>query len=191
MKWSATDNDDVIDARGSSGGDSSYSGGGAMRLGGGGLAAMVVVVVVARVFGIDLTGLLSGGGSSQASQHQSSTPQPKTGPDSDAKLVSFVKFVMKDVQTTFEGMFKAEGRPYPHAKLVLFSSAIDTGCGRSSSAIGPFYCPPDQKATDSKSSGSNGPTRCVIYIQTLRPTVDPTFPCARATDGIDHNVICQ
>ena len=146
MKWSATDNDDVIDARGSSGGDSSYSGGGAMRLGGGGLAAMVVVVVVARVFGIDLTGLLSGGGSSQASQHQSSTPQPKTGPDSDAKLVSFVKFVMKDVQTTFEGMFKAEGRPYPHAKLVLFSSAIDTGCGRSSSAIGPFYCPPDQKA---------------------------------------------
>jgi predicted metalloprotease len=32
------------------------------------------------------------------------------------------------------------------AKLVLFTQAVDTGCGRSSSAIGPFYCPPDEKA---------------------------------------------
>ena len=148
MKWSATDNDDVIDERGAGGSSGSYGGGGAMRLGGGGLAAAVVVVIVARIFGIDLTGLLHGGGGAQQTQtqSQSSTPHPRQGRDSDAQLVSFVKFVMKDVQTTFEGMFKAEGRPYPHAKLVLFSSEIDTGCGRSSSAIGPFYCPPDQRA---------------------------------------------
>ncbi len=150
MKWSATDNDDVIDERGAGGGgySSGYGGGGAMRLGGGGLAAAVVVVIVARVFGIDLTGLLSGG--SQSTQQQSSghatTPHPPQGRDDDAQLVSFVKFVMKDVQSTFEGMFKAEGKPYRHAKLVLFTSNIDTGCGRSSSAIGPFYCPPDEMA---------------------------------------------
>ena len=143
MKWTpGTENDDVIDARGSTGGGG-YGGGGAMRLGGGGLAAAVVVVVVARLFGVDISGLLGSGSSHQQS---SATPRPKQGPDSDAQLVQLVKFVMKDVQDTFEGMFKAEGRSYVRAKLVMFTSEIDTGCGRSSSQIGPFYCPPDEKA---------------------------------------------
>jgi predicted metalloprotease len=53
---------------------------------------------------------------------------------------------MKDIQDTFEGMYRAEGKSYRRAKLVLFTEAVDTGCGRSSSAIGPFYCPPDEKA---------------------------------------------
>ena len=147
MKWTpGTENDDVVDERGASG--RGAGGGGAMRLGGGGLAAAVVVVIVARLFGVDISGLLGSGGSSSQPQSSpsSSTPHPKQGPDSDAQLVQFVKFVMKDVQDTFEGMFKAEGKTYVHAKLVLFTSEIDTGCGRSSSAIGPFYCPPDEKA---------------------------------------------
>ena len=145
MKWTpGTENDDVVDERGASG--RGGGGGGAMRLGGGGIAAAVVVVIVARLFGVDISGLFGSGGSSQSSHQQSTTPHPKQGSDSDAQLVQFVKFVMKDVQTTFEGMFKAEGRTYVHAKLVLFTSEIDTGCGRSSSQIGPFYCPPDEKA---------------------------------------------
>jgi predicted metalloprotease len=53
---------------------------------------------------------------------------------------------MKDIQHVFETRFQAESKPYRHAKLVLFTSAIDTGCGRSSSAIGPFYCPADEHA---------------------------------------------
>jgi predicted metalloprotease len=149
VKWTpGTENEDVIDERGaspSSGGGNWGSPG--MRLGGGGLAATVVIVLVARVFGVDISGLF-GGGSSQPTPLSSShsTPHPRQGPDRDAQLVDFVKFTMKDVQTTFEGLFKAEGKPYRHAKLVIFSSEIDTGCGRSSAAIGPFYCPPDEKA---------------------------------------------
>ena len=146
MKWTpGTQNDDVIDERGAS--PSSGGGGsGAMRLGGGGIAAAVVCVIVARLFGVDISGLFNGGGGTQSAQPTSHTGHPQQGADEDAQLVGFVKFVMKDVQTTFEALFKADGKAYPHARLILFSSAIDTGCGRSSSAIGPFYCPPDQSA---------------------------------------------
>lgn len=151
MKWQeGTQNDDVIDERGaspSSGGGGGFGGGG-MRLGGGGVLVVVVGLIIARLTGVNIFG--GGGGSdpapSAAHGGRHETSHPRTGPDSDAKLVDFVKFTMKDVQSTFEGLFKAEGKPYRHAKLVLFTSAIDTGCGRSSSAIGPFYCPPDEEA---------------------------------------------
>ena len=138
MKWTpGTENDDVIDQRGSRGGTA--------RLAGGGLVTVVVVVVVARLFGVDVSGLLNGGGSPTA-QRRSDQPQPPRGPDPDKPLVDFVKFVLKDIQDTFEGRFKAGGKPYRRAKLVLFTDAVDTGCGRSSSAIGPFYCPRDEHA---------------------------------------------
>ena len=111
---------------------------------GGGLAAAVVVVRVARLFGVDVSGLLGGGGGAPAPR--SDQQHPPTGPDPDKELVDFVKFVMKDVQDTFAAKFKADGRPYRRAKLILFTEAVDTGCGRSSAAIGPFYCPPDEHA---------------------------------------------
>jgi uncharacterized protein len=135
VKWTpGTDNDDVVDQRGSRVG--------AAHLTGGGLAAAVVVVLVARLFGYDVSGLL-GGGRGNAPSSQS---QPPTGADPDKELVAFVKFVMKDIQGTFEAMFKSEGKPYRHAKLYLFTGAIDTGCGHSTAAIGPFYCPADEHA---------------------------------------------
>ena len=143
VKWTpGTENDDVVDERGEGGGRG--GGIGAMHLTGGGLAVAVVAVVVARLFGVDISGLLGSSGSPQPAP--SSHARPRSGPDPDKDLVDFVKFVMKDVQGTFEAQFRAEGQPYRHAKLVLFTSAIDTGCGRSSSAIGPFYCPPDERA---------------------------------------------
>ena len=145
MKWTpGTENDDVVDERGNGGGGGG-SGFGAAHLTGGGLAVALVAVVVARLFGVDISGLLGSTGSPQPPATQPHA-QPRTGPDPDKDLVEFVKFVMKDVQGTFETVFQAEGRRYRHAKLVLFTQAIDTGCGRSSSAIGPFYCPPDEHA---------------------------------------------
>jgi predicted metalloprotease len=134
VKWTpGTENDDVVDQRGSRIG--------AAHVTGGGLAVVVVVVIVARLFGYDVSGLLGQGGGTRSDQ-----AQPQTGPDPDKPLVDFVKFVMKDVQDTFQGMFQAEGRTYRRAKLILFTQAVDTGCGRSSAAIGPFYCPPDEHA---------------------------------------------
>ena len=53
---------------------------------------------------------------------------------------------MKDIQDTDETLFKAKGMEYRHAKLYVFTSEINTGCGESSASIGPFYCPSDEKA---------------------------------------------
>ena len=143
MKWTrGTKNDDVIDARGKK-----VSG---AKVAGGGVAAALVVFVVARLFGVDISGLVGssggGGGGTPGGQQTQHENAPPTGPDPDAELVDFVKFVMKDIQDTFDGMFKARGETYPRAKLVVFTKAVDTACGRSSSAIGPFYCPGDAHA---------------------------------------------
>ena len=115
-----------------------------MRLGGGGIGAVVVVFVVARLFGVDISGLLGGGGGAPA--EAPSKAEPPAGADPDAAQVDFIRFVMKDIQDTFAGRFQQAGRPYRRSKLLVFSDAIDTRCGRSSAAIGPFYCPADEQA---------------------------------------------
>jgi predicted metalloprotease len=147
VKWTrGTQNDDVVDVRGRSGG------GTAMRLGGGGIGAVLIVYVVARVFGVDISGLVGGGGGGAGGGAQTAPggaptqPAPPSGPDPEAEQVDFIRFVMKDIQDTFTGLFQQAGAPYRRAKLLVFRDVIDTRCGRSSSAIGPFYCPADQQA---------------------------------------------
>ena len=61
-------------------------------------------------------------------------------------MVQFISFVLDDIQDTFATMFRDQGKRYEAAKLVIFTDEVDTGCGLSSAAIGPFYCPPDHKA---------------------------------------------
>ncbi len=122
-----------------------------MHLGGGGIVALVAVVIAARACGVDLTGLLGNHGGAGYSQPASNGPRndqqhPPAGADPDKPLVDFVKFVMKDVQDTFEKKFAEAHRTYRHAKLVLFTREVDTACGQSSAAIGPFYCPGDEHA---------------------------------------------
>jgi predicted metalloprotease len=65
--------------------------------------------------------------------------------DRDAPEVHFVSFVLDDVQSTWGTIFTQRGRPYRHAKLVLYTDATDTGCGEGSAATGPFYCPEDER----------------------------------------------
>ena len=116
-------------------------------LAGGSVGAALVVFVVARLFGIDISGLFSSNNdTTTTSTTQSGSAQPPTGPDPDAQLVSFVKFVTTDIQDTFAAKFKADGKPYRRAKVILFTQLTDTACGRSSAAIGPFYCPGDEHA---------------------------------------------
>jgi hypothetical protein len=58
----------------------------------------------------------------------------------------FVSMVLGDTEATWNGIFKDElGRAYIDPKLVLFTRAVDSACGRASASVGPFYCPGDQK----------------------------------------------
>jgi predicted metalloprotease len=71
-----------------------------------------------------------------------SGPQQKAGHDDNR---AFVGFVVDDVQNSWAEWFQAQGRPYEHAKVVLYSDATQTACGTGQSAVGPFYCPRDEK----------------------------------------------
>jgi predicted metalloprotease len=128
-----------------------------VALGGGGALVIIVVYLIGRALGVDLSGVLGGGGGggggkahqpTQAEIQDAAKIDPATDPD--ALLVEFVTDVINDVQATFTKQVAEQkpygGTPYRPATLVLFREATDTGCGQGDAAIGPFYCPPDEKA---------------------------------------------
>jgi uncharacterized protein len=63
----------------------------------------------------------------------------------EKREVDFVAFVFNDAQAFWADQFGAAGRPYENAKLIVYRSSTDTGCGAGSSSVGPFYCPLDRR----------------------------------------------
>jgi predicted metalloprotease len=61
------------------------------------------------------------------------------------EMTSFVSFVFDDAQKTWEQKLADDGRRYDRAKLVLFEDRTSSDCGYGSAAVGPFYCPADQR----------------------------------------------
>jgi predicted metalloprotease len=57
----------------------------------------------------------------------------------------FVAKVLGSTESTWQTVFSESGRRYEEPKLVLFTGATPTACGTGQSAMGPFYCPSDQK----------------------------------------------
>jgi len=120
-----------------------------MSLGGAGLLGLLF-----RLFG--LPGLLIGGallffgnsifGGSGGGGGGRSTGSPSAAPgeaqDPQAEMVSMVSSVFDDTQRVWDGAFKGQ---YRKAKLVLFSDRTSSGCGTGQAAMGPFYCPRDQR----------------------------------------------
>jgi len=67
------------------------------------------------------------------------------GPAGDDQLADFVSVVLADTEKTWSGLFAQSGERYRPPRLVLFTDAVDSACGLGSSAMGPFYCPADEK----------------------------------------------
>ena len=145
MRWRRVDNPDVLDRRGRSGG----GGMGGLPIGraGGGLGLVGVVLFLAIQ-------LLGGGGGGAAFNvpgafDDSVRAQPgdsiPASQDPERDLRDFSAYVFTDTQKFWEQTFGQAGSPYEHAKLVLYRSGVSTGCGSASSAVGPFYCPADQR----------------------------------------------
>jgi predicted metalloprotease len=85
--------------------------------------------------------MLSGGGTQQQTNVDS---EIKTGAPSD-EMGRFVSAVLGSTEVQWSEIFAKSGRPYKRPTLVMFSGATQSGCGSAQSAMGPFYCPVDQK----------------------------------------------
>lgn len=139
MKWEdQRSSSNVEDRR-----DEPASGGG-FSLGGGrlGLGTVLVVLALGWFMGINpltLLGLLEGGGPAPASQVASHAPP------AEDRLARFVSVVLADTEDVWKDIFRQSGGQYRDPHLVLFRGSTPTPCGQGQSAMGPFYCPADQK----------------------------------------------
>jgi uncharacterized protein len=68
-----------------------------------------------------------------------------TTPPANDQMADFVSVVLADTEDTWHGIFRQAGQTYREPTLVLFSGAVESGCGYAEAAMGPFYCPLDEK----------------------------------------------
>lgn len=68
-----------------------------------------------------------------------------TGSQAQDQMADFVSVVLVDTEDTWSELFRQDGKTYVEPKLVLYSGAVESACGFARSAVGPFYCPRDQK----------------------------------------------
>ena len=102
---------------------------------------MLLVIILAVVFKKDPRALLSqlnvqtGGGGGMSAP---------AGPEQE-RLKEFASAVLADTEDVWSDQFRQMGRDYPEPTLVLFNGRVESACGLASAAVGPFYCPGDQK----------------------------------------------
>lgn len=133
MRWEGQrESQNVEDRRGSSG----------RRVGGIGLGSVVVALALGWLFNINPLSILGVMEGVQQTTVQEEPAQPIPEDDEQARFVSTMLASTEDVWTK---VFAAEGKRYTTPKLVLFRGAYPTACGMGQAAMGPFYCPADQK----------------------------------------------
>ena len=106
-----------------------------------GLTGVVVLGLLSLLTGQNFLALLGPLNEMTSQTTEESGPIQST-PEEDER-VQFVSFVLDDAQSTWAKILPGRYRP---AKLVLFREAVQSGCGTAQSAMGPFYCPLDEKA---------------------------------------------
>lgn len=110
---------------------------------GGGLGTLLLALVV-TLLGGDPSVFLD----QAAAPDQSSRPtqtDPAGAPPADDQQAQFVSVVLADTEDTWNEIFRQSGQTYVEPKLVLFSGGVESACGYAETAMGPFYCPRDQK----------------------------------------------
>ena len=108
-----------------------------------GIGGTVVLLVLSLIFGTDLT-QLGGAGAGTAVESQGDVPVQES--PEEARMVEFVSFVLDSAQSHWARVLpQATGQQYRDAQLVLFRNVVQSGCGTAQSAMGPFYCPLDEK----------------------------------------------
>jgi hypothetical protein len=104
-------------------------------------AGTILVIVIALVLGKNPMALLQ--------QVQKNAPPGARAPAAEspeeARKVTFVKHVLAETEDVWGDLFQRLGKQYRQPKLVLFTGEVNSACGLADSAVGPFYCPGDEK----------------------------------------------
>ncbi|MES2581958.1 MAG: neutral zinc metallopeptidase [Pseudomonadota bacterium] len=146
MKWEGNrESDNVEDRRGEGGGGG--RGGGMLGGRGIGVGTIVIALVGGWIFGINPLTILGvlGGGEGGAPQVQVQQQAPAQGSAADDPEKKFIRTLLADTEDVWRDIFTKGGATYRDPKLVLFRGATPTACGQGQAAMGPFYCPADQK----------------------------------------------
>ena len=145
MKWEGHRESDNVEDRRSDGDDSGGGGGGLLGGRSIGIGTIVVALVGGWIFGINPLTLLSmlSGGDAPTAQVQPQAPARR--PPADDRMAAFVSTVLADTEDVWKDVFAKGGGTYREPRLVLFRGATQTACGQGQAAMGPFYCPADQK----------------------------------------------
>src|SRR5262245_40697405 len=136
--------ENIEDRRGMGGGG--FPGGG-VRVpiggrGGLGIGGIIILLLLWLVFGINPLDLLNGGNVQIPRQPTEQTQNSGGAPD---EMRDFVSRVLGSTERVWTEKFEAVGRQYNPPTLVMFDQYVQSACGMAQSAMGPFYCPPDQK----------------------------------------------
>lgn len=135
MLWDKGRRSSNVEDAGSGSGGPSFGGRGL------GIGGIIILAILGMVFYKDPTALLSQDGGGAQPQAQQQTHQPAA----NDPQVDFVRAILGETEDTWGEIFAANGQQYQQPKLVLFRNGVQTACGSASSAVGPFYCPSDEK----------------------------------------------
>jgi predicted metalloprotease len=111
---------------------------GGIAAGGGGL----LILILGLILGVDPSKLSDVIGHPERERPARSNKQADPA---EEKLRKFASVILKDTEDVWTEQFQEAGKKYRKPKMVLFSGAVDTGCGHATSQVGPFYCPADQQ----------------------------------------------
>jgi predicted metalloprotease len=109
----------------------------------GGGIGILLLALVGMYFGIDPAVVLDVGSQlNSGSTTEVINYQPSA---EESRLSDFVSVVLADTEDTWREVFYSNGATYSEPVLVLFSGTVQSACGYAQAAMGPFYCPSDQK----------------------------------------------
>jgi Predicted metalloprotease len=132
MKWrDARRSDNVEDQRGFGVKQGAVGGG----------IGILAILVIGLLTGADPISLISA--IATQSGTGDSTPVVLTAAENES--ADFVSVVLADTEDTWQSIFQQNGQVYRQPKLVLFKGSVDSACGFAQAAMGPFYCPGDEK----------------------------------------------
>lgn len=120
-------------------------GGRGVAIGGGGLIGVIVIFLISQLTGVDLSGLVGGGGGAASPGPADGTLGTCTAAQANTDRSCRLAGTIDLLDTFWADELKQSGDRFAKPGVRSFSQAVATGCGNASSETGPFYCPPDQK----------------------------------------------